>query len=87
MTVVSIFVNPLQFGPAEDFHKYPRDLDADEAFCQERGVDLIFAPADEEMYPGPPRSVVEVTELTDRPLRGLSTRAFPRRDDRRRQAI
>ena len=64
VTVVSIYVNPLQFGPAEDFHKYPRDLEADEAFCRERGVDLVFAPADEEMYPRPPRSVVDVTELT-----------------------
>lgn len=63
-TVVSIFVNPLQFGPAEDFHKYPRDLEADEAFCRERGVSMIFAPADDEMYPRPPKSVVDVNELT-----------------------
>lgn len=64
VTVVSIFVNPLQFGPAEDFHKYPRDLEADEAFCRERGVDIVFAPSDEEMYPRPPRAFVEVEELT-----------------------
>jgi len=64
VTVVSIFVNPLQFGPAEDFHKYPRDLEADKAFCQARGVDFIFAPSEKEMYPEPPRAFVEVEELT-----------------------
>jgi len=64
VTVVSIFVNPLQFGPAEDFHKDPRDLEADKAFCQARGVDFIFAPSEKEMYPEPPRAFVEVEELT-----------------------
>lgn len=64
VTVVSIFVNPLQFGPAEDFQKYPRNLEADEAFCRARGVDIVFAPSDEQMYPRTPKSFVEVTELT-----------------------
>lgn len=65
VTVVSIFVNPLQFGPAEDFDRYPRDLEADTGFCQQRGADIIFAPTDEEMYPLKPRTHVEVTELTE----------------------
>ncbi len=50
ITVVSIFVNPTQFGPAEDFEKYQRDLQRDSALCESVGVDIIFAPAVDEMY-------------------------------------
>ena len=48
--VVSVFVNPIQFGPAEDYDKYPRTLEADEKLCKENGVDIVFAPAPKEMY-------------------------------------
>lgn len=48
--VVSVFVNPIQFGPAEDFDKYPRTLEADKALCDSAGVDVVFAPSPDTMY-------------------------------------
>ncbi len=52
--VASVFVNPLQFGPGEDLDRYPRTLEADLAMCEREGVDIVFAPAVEEVYPGWP---------------------------------
>ncbi|MBE7709571.1 MAG: pantoate--beta-alanine ligase [Cyanobacteria bacterium SIG32] len=49
-TVVSVFVNPIQFGPSEDLDKYPRTLDADAEMCKNAGVDIVFAPSPKEMY-------------------------------------
>src|SRR5512136_1933315 len=49
--VVSIYVNPTQFAPTEDFSRYPRDLARDAQLCREEGVDVIFAPGDKDMYP------------------------------------
>ncbi|MBO0776083.1 MAG: pantoate--beta-alanine ligase, partial [Actinobacteria bacterium] len=49
--LVSIFVNPLQFGPSEDFGRYPRTLDDDVAVCGQEGVDVVFVPASGQMYP------------------------------------
>jgi pantoate--beta-alanine ligase len=68
---VSIFVNPKQFGPAEDLRKYPRRFEADRAALEKLGVDYLFAPAPEEMYPGSFRTSVSVEGLSDR-LEGKS---------------
>jgi pantoate--beta-alanine ligase len=63
--VVTVFVNPIQFDRPEDLEKYPRSLDADVAVCASLGVDLVFAPAVPEMYPGPLECRVEVGRLAD----------------------
>ena len=67
--VVSIFVNPAQFGPGEDFEKYPRTFDADLEICRNAGVDLVFAPTTEQMYPEENLTWVNVEKLTE-PLCG-----------------
>ena len=63
--VVSIFVNPLQFGPSEDYQRYPRPLEKDAELCTKNGVDLIFAPETGDMYAAPQITFVEVTRITD----------------------
>lgn len=69
--VVSIFVNPMQFGPGEDLESYPRDLDKDSAYCASLGADLIFYPEPEEMYTDGFCSYVDMSVLTEE-LCGLS---------------
>ena len=69
--VVSIFVNPMQFGPNEDFASYPRDLERDAALCEKHNVDLIFHPTPEEMYGESFYSYVDMDVLT-KELCGLS---------------
>jgi len=62
---VSIFVNPLQFDREEDLRRYPRRLDEDRQLCDRFGVDLVFAPSVEEMYPVPPECTIDVGRLAD----------------------
>lgn len=81
VVVMSIFVNPVQFGPAEDFERYPRDLERDVLLAGEAGVDVIFAPGVREMYPEGYQTYVETVKVTlplcgrNRPVhfRGVTT--------------
>ncbi len=65
VVVTSIFVNPTQFGPAEDFKTYPRDIEHDMALLKEQKTDIVFIPSSEEMYPQAFSSWVEVEKITD----------------------
>ena len=66
VVVVTVFLNPLQFAPSEDLSRYPRTLDADVALCKEEGVDVVFAPDVEEVYPaGRPQVQVHAGPLGD----------------------
>ena len=69
--VISIFVNPTQFGPGEDFERYPRDMERDKQLAESVGVDVIFAPEVQDMYPEGYQTFVEVIEIT-KPLCGRS---------------
>ena len=69
--VVSLFVNPAQFGPAEDLNRYPRDLERDEARAREAGVDVLYTPAAADMYPEGYQTYVTVEDLS-RPMCGAS---------------
>ena len=71
LVIVSIFVNPTQFGPNEDLDKYPRDFEHDRALCEEHGVDVIFAPEPGAMYAPDASTWVEETVLS-KPLCGAS---------------
>jgi pantoate--beta-alanine ligase len=65
-TVVSIFVNPLQFGPREDYRRYPRDLERDVRLAREAGAEVVFAPSVQQLYPKGFQTVVEVGDLGTR---------------------
>jgi pantoate--beta-alanine ligase len=65
-TVVSVFVNPIQFNDAGDYGKYPRTLDDDARLCGEAGAEIVFAPSNEEMYPQPQLSFVNVASVSER---------------------
>ena len=71
LVVVSLFVNPLQFGQAEDLSRYPRDLDRDRELAEQAGAAVLFAPTVAEMYPESPLTRVTVPQLSER-LCGLS---------------
>lgn len=71
VTVVSIFVNPLQFGPGEDFGRYPRSFDADVRMCRDEGVELVFAPDHESLYGPDPQITVHPGPLGEQ-LEGAS---------------
>ncbi len=66
IVVVSIFVNPTQFGPREDLDRYPRDEEGDRRKCESADVDVLFLPTVAEMYPGPPSVFVSVEGIGDR---------------------
>jgi pantoate--beta-alanine ligase len=65
IVVMSIFVNPVQFAPGEDFERYPRDIERDKKIAREKGVDYLFVPEVSEMYPEGYSTYVEVEGITE----------------------
>lgn len=65
VVVMSIFVNPLQFGPNEDFDRYPRDIERDRGLAESAGVDILFTPSVEEMYPKKMLTTVSVAQVSE----------------------
>jgi len=62
--IVTLFVNPMQFGPTEDYKKYPRDFERDKKLTETVGTDILFVPSKEEMYPGGDLTIVDVEKIT-----------------------
>lgn len=75
--VVSIYVNPTQFGPKEDFSRYPRDFARDAKLCRDARVDVIFAPRNEEMYPGNSKGAFSTYVTEERLSRGMEGASRP----------
>ncbi|MGA2866112.1 MAG: pantoate--beta-alanine ligase [Verrucomicrobiota bacterium] len=75
--VVSIYVNPIQFGPQEDFSRYPRDLERDVRLCRAAGADVVFAPGDQEMYPRAGAGPFSTCVVEERLARGMEGAARP----------
>ena len=73
LVVVTIFVNPIQFAPNEDFDSYPRDFEHDRALCEEKHADAVFAPTPAEMYPAPITCYVSERKLS----KGLCAKTRP----------
>jgi pantoate--beta-alanine ligase len=77
MVVTSIYVNPTQFGPQEDFSRYPRDLNRDFKLCRAAGVDVVFTPSDPEMYPGKAEGKYSTYVVEEKLSRGMEGASRP----------
>ena len=77
VVVVSIYVNPTQFAPAEDLHRYPRDLARDKKLCRDAGADVVFAPDDEQMYPGKAEGQYSTYVVEENVSRGMEGQSRP----------
>ena len=77
IVVVSIYVNPTQFGPKEDLSRYPRDLQRDSKLCREAGADVIFVPTDDDMYPGKEKGAFSTYAVEENLSRSMEGAARP----------